>query len=92
MPHFFVDDSVVGGGDDGRILLQQGLIRIRHGAVQLEMLEDSWTRHPYYWASFVPIGAWGALSRPAGTASPDPNGGRIGLPHRGSATTPPRRM
>ncbi len=34
-------------------------------SVQLEMLEDSWTRHPYYWASFVPIGAWGAPSRPA---------------------------
>jgi CHAT domain-containing protein/Tfp pilus assembly protein PilF len=34
-------------------------------AVQLEMLEDTWTRHPYYWASFVPIGAWGAISGPA---------------------------
>jgi CHAT domain-containing protein len=34
-------------------------------AVQLEMLGDTWTRHPYYWASFVPIGRWGALSRPA---------------------------
>jgi hypothetical protein len=31
-------------------------------AVQLEMLADTWLRYPYYWASFVPIGAWGALS------------------------------
>jgi CHAT domain-containing protein/Tfp pilus assembly protein PilF len=34
-------------------------------AVQLEMLEDTWRRHPYYWASFLPIGAWGAISPPA---------------------------
>ncbi|MBW1686888.1 MAG: CHAT domain-containing protein, partial [Deltaproteobacteria bacterium] len=34
-------------------------------AVQLEMLEETWLRHPYYWASFVPIGAWGAISGPA---------------------------
>jgi hypothetical protein len=41
--------------------------------VQLEMLEETWLRHPYYWASFVPIGAWGAISgpasRPAGSSS-----------------------
>jgi CHAT domain-containing protein/tetratricopeptide (TPR) repeat protein len=36
-------------------------------AVQLEMLEDAWLRHPYYWASFVPIGAWEALPRPSGS-------------------------
>jgi hypothetical protein len=34
-------------------------------AVQLEMLDETWLRHPYCWASLVPIGRWGALSRPA---------------------------
>jgi CHAT domain-containing protein len=33
-------------------------------SVQLEMLADTWLRHPYYWASFVPIGRWEPLSLP----------------------------
>jgi CHAT domain-containing protein len=45
-------------------------------AVQLEMLEETWLRHPYYWASFVPIGAWGAIPGPASR----PASGRNGSP------------
>jgi CHAT domain-containing protein len=33
-------------------------------SVQLEMLADTWLRHPYYWASFVPLGRWEPLSLP----------------------------
>ena len=40
-------------------------MRRGHSAVQLKMLEETWRRHPYYWASFVPTGAWGAISGPA---------------------------
>jgi CHAT domain-containing protein len=32
--------------------------------VQLEMLRDPALAHPYYWASFIPIGAWGPLEFP----------------------------
>jgi CHAT domain-containing protein len=38
-------------------------------AVQLGMLDDTWMRHPYYWASFVPIGTWKPLSRTTESAS-----------------------
>jgi CHAT domain-containing protein len=33
--------------------------------VQLEMLRDPALAHPYYWAGFVSIGAWGPLALPA---------------------------
>jgi CHAT domain-containing protein/Tfp pilus assembly protein PilF len=32
---------------------------LRH--TQLEMLRSPVWRHPYYWASFIPIGAWGPI-------------------------------
>jgi len=31
--------------------------------VQLEMLNNSQTQHPYFWASFIPTGNWRALDR-----------------------------
>ncbi|MDH3212245.1 MAG: CHAT domain-containing protein, partial [Myxococcales bacterium] len=31
---------------------------------QLELLQSSRWSHPYYWASFIPIGAWGPLDEP----------------------------
>ena len=30
-------------------------------AVQLAMLRNERTAHPYYWASFVPTGKWGPI-------------------------------
>jgi CHAT domain-containing protein len=33
--------------------------------VQLEMLRNPTLAHPFYWASFIPIGAWGPLEVPA---------------------------
>jgi len=30
--------------------------------VQLDMLQNRTRRHPYFWASFIPIGAWGPLA------------------------------
>jgi CHAT domain-containing protein len=51
-------------------------------AVQLEMLEDTWTRHPFYWASFVPIGTWGAISGPASRPASDRDGSPSELPGR----------
>ncbi len=30
--------------------------------VQLGMLQNRSRRHPYFWASFIPIGAWGPVS------------------------------
>ena len=38
--------------------------------VQLEMLGDPTFRHPFYWASFVPIGATGPIEFPASEAAP----------------------
>lgn len=32
---------------------------LRH--TQLEMLHSTRWKHPYYWASFIPIGAWGPV-------------------------------
>jgi hypothetical protein len=32
------------------------------GNAQLDMLQDRSRRHPYFWASFIPIGAWGPLA------------------------------
>ena len=30
--------------------------------VQLDMIQNQSRRHPYFWASFIPIGAWGPLA------------------------------
>ena len=38
--------------------------------VQLEFLKSPVLRHPYYWASFVPIGAWGPITFPTANAKP----------------------
>jgi CHAT domain-containing protein len=37
--------------------------------VQLEMLARPARRHPLYWASFIPIGAWGPIAPAAASAS-----------------------
>ena len=39
--------------------------------VQLEMIQDRALRHPFYWASFIPIGAWDPLAPAAESASPE---------------------
>jgi CHAT domain-containing protein len=41
--------------------------------VQLEMLGSEEYSHPYYWASFIPIGAWGPIEGPTGAAERPPS-------------------
>jgi hypothetical protein len=31
---------------------------------KIDMLQNRSRRHPYFWASFIPIGAWGPLALP----------------------------
>ena len=40
--------------------------------VQLEMLKTPEARHPFYWASFIPIGAWGPIELVSGRDAADP--------------------
>ena len=42
--------------------------------VQLEMLRTPVLSHPYYWAGFIPIGAWGPMA-PSGAAAGSDAGG-----------------
>ena len=39
-------------------------------SVQLELLKSPVYRHPFYWASFIPIGAWGPITFPTADAKP----------------------
>jgi CHAT domain-containing protein/Tfp pilus assembly protein PilF len=34
--------------------------------VQLSLIEDPDRRHPFFWASFIPVGAWGPVALPLG--------------------------
>ena len=46
--------------------------------VQLEFLADPALRHPFYWASFIPIGTWGPVEFTEGKSQGGPE---AGTPH-----------
>ena len=53
--------------------MSHGANRVDSGC-EREYLESPVLGHPYYWAAFVPIGAWGPLER-AGAGAKEPAAG-----------------